>query len=69
MSHPHAPQAQRTYGTAAEKAFLTQLATSPAARMLLTNYVKAAGTRSKWETINREQVLAHAHQLLERQAR
>jgi len=54
----------QAYGTSAERAFLDQLARSPAAATLLSNYVAAAEKRTVWGTIDKTEVLLYAQLLL-----
>lgn len=52
------------YGTTGEKAFLDQLASSPKAHLLLSNYINAAEKRTVWTGINKTEVLLYAELLL-----
>lgn len=53
-----------SYGTTAERAFLDQMAKSPAAPILLRNYIDAADKRIAWGSINKTEVLLYAEMLL-----
>ena len=52
------------YGTTSEKAFLDQLARSPKAHTLLSNYIAAAERRAVWFGIDKTEVLLYAELLL-----
>ncbi|AMR77641.1 hypothetical protein [Cupriavidus nantongensis] len=53
-----------SYGTAAERAFLNQLALGRKAALLLRNYIAAAEKRVAWGSIDKTQVVSYAEQLL-----
>lgn len=56
--------AELSYGTTAERAFLDQMAKSPAAPILLRNYIAAADKRVAWGSIRKDEVVGHAELLL-----
>lgn len=56
--------AELSYGTPSERAFLDQLARSPKAADLLSNYIAAAEKRVSWGSIDKTEVLLYAQMLL-----
>lgn len=52
-----------TYGTTAEKSFLDQIAGSPNAVPLLSNYLRAADKREVWGSIDKTIVVEYARLL------
>ena len=51
------------YGTQSEKSFLDQMAESPKAVMLLSNYLTSAERRAVWGTIDKAEVIEYARVL------